>query len=210
MTDPIAADAEAKSVHKATPAEHKRVVEVLVEAFYEDPFLGWVFPDRARRRDRLHGLFAFAGKNWWFDHDVTYTTEAGAGAAVWVPPGEWLVSIPEQLRSMPAFVRALGLKDMPRALRAFNKMESEHPHEPPSFYLPVIGVHPDWQGKGVGSALLKPMLERCDREGIPAYLEATSERNLACYQRHGFVARDEIRVGDSPPLVPMWREPAAS
>jgi hypothetical protein len=34
-----------------------------------------------------------------------------------------------------------------------------------------------FDSQGIGSALMAPMLERCDREGVRAYLDATSERN---------------------------------
>lgn len=63
------------------------------------------------------------------------------------------------------------------------------------------------QGRGLGGALMRPMLERCDREGLPAYLEASSERSAALYERLGFQIIDELRVADSPPLRLMLRPP---
>ena len=91
-------------------------------------------------------------------------------------------------------------------------MEWRHAREVrgPHYYVRDIGVHPDMQGRGLGSALLTPTLERCDREGVPAYLEASSERNAALYERHGFQHLKELRVGDSPPLRLMIRPPAAA
>lgn len=64
---------------------------------------------------------------------------------------------------------------------------------------------PSW--KGLGSALMRPTLERCDREGLPAYLEASSERNAALYERLGFELIRELRVAGSPPLRLMARPP---
>jgi hypothetical protein len=52
------------------------------------------------------------------------------------------------------------------------------------------------------------LLDRADREGSPAYLEATSRRNRALYERHGFVTIGELTVADCPPLYAMWRPPA--
>jgi ribosomal protein S18 acetylase RimI-like enzyme len=81
-----------------------------------------------------------------------------------------------------------------------------HPTEP-HWYLAQIAVTPGRQGRGHGSALLRSGLERCDRDGLPAYLESSSPRNRALYERHGFDVIDEVRVADSPPIWPMLRPP---
>jgi hypothetical protein len=54
---------------------------------------------------------------------------------------------------------------------------------------------------------MRPTLDRCDREGSPAYLEATSDRSAALYERLGFSVIRELRVGGSPPLWLMLRRP---
>ena len=92
------------------------------------------------------------------------------------------------------------------AFAVIHEMGAHHPDQP-HWYLPVIGTQPDMQGQGHGSALLRPVLEICDRTGVPAYLEATTERNRALYARHGFVATAEIRAADCPPLTAMVRRP---
>jgi GNAT superfamily N-acetyltransferase len=207
--DPATAAREAESVRTATESEGPRVVEALARAFYDDPVLSWFFPDDSRRARQLEKFFALARERIWARHDLIYTTKAVAGAAVWLPPEEWRVGLLEQLRLTPSLISAIGLRDVPRALRGFNLMESRHPHEP-HYYLPVVGVDPRWQGRGIGTALLRPMLERCDREGMPAYLEATSPRNRACYERNGFRVTDEFNFPNGPPLALMWREPGGA
>lgn len=207
--DPATAAREAESARKATDSEGPPVVEALARAFYDDPVLSWFFPDDSRRRDQLKGFFALGRERIWSRHDLIYTTDSVAGAAVWLPPGEWRVGLLEQLRLTPGLISAIGLRDVPRALRGFNLMESRHPHER-HYYLPVVGVDPAWQGRGIGTALLRPMLDRCDREGMPAYLEATSPRNRACYERNGFRVRGEFNFPKGPPLALMWREPGGA
>lgn len=62
---------------------------------------------------------------------------------------------------------------------------------------------------GLGAWVLRPVLDHCDANGLPAYLEATCEHNRALYDRLGFAVREEIALGKgAPPLWPMWREPA--
>jgi ribosomal protein S18 acetylase RimI-like enzyme len=86
----------------------------------------------------------------------------------------------------------------------FEQMATCHPAEPHG-YLPLIGVDPAHQGRGLGAALLTYALERCDREHLPAYLESTNPRNISLYLRHGFQVLKTIQVGGSPPMVPMLR-----
>ena len=88
------------------------------------------------------------------------------------------------------------------------RLEAAHP-KAGHFYLAVLGVEPESQGRGLGSALMFPVLRRCDAERIPAYLEASSPRNRDLYLRHGFEVTRELRVGSgAPPIWGMWREPS--
>ncbi len=86
-------------------------------------------------------------------------------------------------------------------------IEKKHPHAP-HWYLLGLGVDPDLQGKGIGTQLMAPVLERCDREGTPAYLESSKERNVPLYERNGFRVTEEFRVPNGgPPIWMMWRDP---
>ena len=204
--DPAQAAKEGGSVRGAREDEFPRVAGVLARSFYDDPVLSWFFGDDSRRLEQLERLFGFFGSKVWFPHELTYTTEGVIGAAVWVPPEQWRVGVLDQLRMMPGFVSSVGLRDLPHALRGFNLMESKHPNDR-HYYLPLVGVEPNWQGRGIGTALLQPMLERCDREGVAAYLEATTPRNRTCYERVGFEVVEEFSFPKGPPLWPMRREP---
>ena len=69
----------------------------------------------------------------------------------------------------------------------------------------MIGVDPTHQRKGCGAALLRETLRQCDRDHVPAYLEASNPANMNLYRRHGFEVQGTIQVGSSPPLFPMLR-----
>jgi hypothetical protein len=53
------------------------------------------------------------------------------------------------------------------------------------------------------------VLERCDRDGIGAYLESSKPRNLDFYARFGFRSTGELSLPYGPKMWPMWREPNA-
>ena len=103
--------------------------------------------------------------------------------------------------------RALAevFRDFPRTFELFGLLDAHHPRER-HYYLQFLGVRPGCQGTGIGSALLRAMLDRCDLEGVPAYLEA-DERSRLLYVKHGFEATAEIGLPKGPSFWPMWRVP---
>jgi ribosomal protein S18 acetylase RimI-like enzyme len=97
----------------------------------------------------------------------------------------------------------------PDAARMATIAELSSAHRPvePCAHLQFLGVEPDLQGRGLGTSLMAPMLAACDRDGVPAHLNATSEQSRALYERNGFVVIKELRTGGAPPLWSMWRDP---
>ena len=85
-------------------------------------------------------------------------------------------------------------------------MGQYHP-QTPHWYLPFVGVEPMQQCRGLGARLLGPILERCNHERLPAYLESTNPRNVPFYESLGFRGIGMIQSGTSPKIVPMLREP---
>ena len=64
------------------------------------------------------------------------------------------------------------------------------------------------QGRGAGTQLMQPVLQKCDKEGIPAYLESSKERNVPLYERNGFkVTKEMVVPAGGPKIWLMWRDP---
>jgi ribosomal protein S18 acetylase RimI-like enzyme len=142
-----------------------------------------------------------------FPHDEVWMTADGAAAAVWLPPpGRWQLSRPQRLRLLPSLVRFFGLRTA-SVLGGLEGMEARHPQDRSHWYLFILGTEPAARGRGLGSALLAQVLARVDADGLPAYLESSSERNLALYGRHGFEIIDEVAIPGGPRIWPMWRQP---
>ncbi|HLX89194.1 MAG TPA: GNAT family N-acetyltransferase [Acidimicrobiales bacterium] len=190
----------------AAPGERKDIATSLADAFFDDPVMAWILSDDRSRRRRLAGLFSTLMKGHYLPLGTVWTTDDHAGAALWAPPGRAIIPAPTVLRHLPTLVHALGRRALV-ALRALSHVEHMHPKEP-HWYLGVLGTRQADQGKGVGSALLSPVLTRCDEEGLPAFLESSKERNIAYYRRFGFEVTSEIQLPMGGPTVwPMWRDP---
>ena len=193
------------AVQTASAVHAPRLVDALADAFYEDPVMAWLLPDSRSRAVRLRRFFAIELKAVGLSRGRVWATEDSSGAAIVTPPGEWRLPWSVQLRHARGFAAAFGAR-LPHAAALLSMMERRHPREP-HHYIAYVGVEPSRQGQGLGSALLEPTLACCDEAGLPAYLEATSPRNVTLYERLGFIATGELRLASSPPLVPMRREP---
>ena len=177
-------------------------------AFYDDPLQVWALPDASTRLDVLTRLFELMIRVVSLPLGESYTDDTRSVGALWAPPGRWVVDqeAAEELDGMAVIV-GQGLARMRRCWEAITAVHPAEPH----FYLSGLGTDPPRQGQGLGSAVLAPVLARCDAEGVPAYLESTKERNLAFYERHGFEVTGMLVVPpDGPKLWTMWRSPQPS
>lgn len=179
---------------------------MLSRAFDDDPISTYLLPSERRRPPGLRAFFRVQIRNDYLNFGGVYTTDDRAGAAVWAPPGK------PMLKGLRGFVSVLPVAPhvvgatLLRSLRFLSRLETMHPKEP-HWYLATLGTEPARQGHGIGSALLEPILAKCDTEGTRAYLESSKERNIPFYRRHGFEVTDEVHFGDSPPIWTMWRDP---
>jgi GNAT superfamily N-acetyltransferase len=194
-----------RSPRPATPADVERLSVALAAAFEDDPVFGWLIPDENKRLRRLARFFKLELQHIVLPNGQAWTFDETIGASLELPTDSWRMPIGTQLAHGPTFARVFGAR-LPHAMALITLMERRHIREP-HYYIPYVGVTAAWQGRGLGTLLLTPTLDRCDTEGLPGYLEATSERNAALYERLGFVTKSELRLGSSPPLW-LMRRPA--
>lgn len=180
----------------------------MARAFDADPMFRWIFPAAAARSAalrRLNRVQLEFGTRWG---RVTASADVKAVSA-WLPPGPGL-TVSRMLRcGMLGVPFRIGLKPFTTFMAAVDVMDRIHKARmtEPHWYLMVIGVDPELQGRGVGSALVRDGLVEVDRLGHPCYLETSEPRNVAFYERHGFVVLEEAPLGvGGPPAWAMRRD----
>lgn len=183
-----------------------RAAAVLARAFHDDPVFAHLVPSGAPGREgRLAALFAAQARTA-AHHGRVLVSEGGEAAALWLAPGRWKATPSVLLRETVPAVRALRGRTI-QGLRVQVALERVHPAEP-HWYLHALGTDPAHQGRGHGSALLATVLDRCDDEGVPAYLESSKHGNIPFYERHGFRVTSEVALpAGGPSAWPMWRDP---
>ena len=195
-------------VRRATKGDVTAMAAQLARTFLDDPVTSHIFRNEARREAGLRAFFGTQMRADYLPFGGCYTTEGYSGSAIWAPAGKPMLTGLAGVMTMVSVLPYVAT-NLVTTLRLLNLVESMHPHEP-HWYLATLGTAVDAQGKGVGGAVMAPVLEHCDREGLPAYLESSKERNVPFYRRHGFEVVEEVSLpGDGPSIWTMWREPQA-
>lgn len=185
----------------ATEADLDGIVNTLAGAFEHDPLWGWAFPESCGIED------------WWrlfvssaLEYPDTWIADDFAAVAVWIPPGGDELTEVAEAAMEPMLNEKVGsrAKDV---LDLVERFDRNHPHDPPHYYLTLLGTHPDQRGKGLGMGLLARCLELIDKEGAPAYLESSNPANIHRYEKHGFAKVGEFERPDGKSIATtMWRE----
>lgn len=191
------------AVRKASAQDLDFVVRVCAEAFSSDPLMLWVFQDPSTRSEGLRRAFRSLAQSYLAPDSLVHLA-GEACVTFWRLPG--YEAAPSDNGGGPSPFSA-AVQERFRILGEL--MEMAHPRDRNHWYLNVIATLPDRQGQGLGAEALKPVLDRCDNDRIPAYLESSNPRNMTLYRRQGFddVGQPTIDLPDGPSLYPMWRDP---
>lgn len=197
--------AEMMEAHPAVCDERSQVITTLCRAFFDDRIYRWLIPDDTQRRRSAVSFYSRFVDACWL-HGGVYAAGGGAGAALWVPPGNQLVPDEQSENFGRGLLETAGdAAASARMEQLFQLLDDNHPPEA-CWYLAFMGVDPTAQGRGIGTTLLAAVLCQADRDHVPAYLEAACPENVRLYERHGFHTVRELRVADSPVLYAMWRQ----
>jgi ribosomal protein S18 acetylase RimI-like enzyme len=193
------------AVRIAGRADVREAADVLARAFHDDPMFSWVLPVEDTRNRRLRRYFVTELRHESLRHGgVEVARDSGriAGVAVWFPPGTWTGT---GVGALPGYLMAFGRR-VGACARYASVAVRAHPREQPHWYLAMIGVDPSRQGRGAGAALLRSRLERCDQDGIAAYLESSKPQNVPLYEHFGFQITGVLDLPEGAPAVTtMWR-----
>jgi len=191
---------------RAETSEFGELARMLARAFQEDPVAAWACrPDHLRPRV-LERLFF---KRLRDIHPVgeIWTDDELRCAAVWSAPDKWHTTVRQDVSYATSLLHPRLALRMPMVITGMLGAQRVHPAKPPHWYLAILGTDPSAQGHGLGSAMMGPILEECDRDRVGVYLESSKEQNLDFYARHGFRVTGERDLPRGPRLWPMWRDP---
>jgi predicted N-acetyltransferase YhbS len=190
------------TIRRATPDDAPLVAELVATAFGQLAAVAWLVPDVSARPRVMTANFRI-----FVDHAIEYghvdLVEEAPAVAVWFPRTGLLPEPADYDRRLAAACDPWT--DRFQVLDEL--MEKNHPTEP-HHHLAFLAVHPDRQGAGLGSILLRRYHDVLDATATAAYLEASSTGSRDLYLRHGYEQRKPFTLPDGTPFWPMWRPPA--
>ena len=199
----IPADAQ---VRLANAGDTRALSLVLARAFRDDPVHRWILPGEFDWALASDAFFAMVMRDM-LRHETVFTTGGCSGAALWIPPYPEPSTLFERLAMAARWYSALGRRASEIGVQ-LTRIERAHPREP-HWYLAVLGIDPRHQRRGLGSALIAPILARCDADRVSAYLESSKQSNVPFYERHGFRVLGELAIAGGPVIWRMQREARA-
>lgn len=195
-------------VTRAGRADARLMIDVLTAAFGDEPLLNWWLKQGPAKERARRGFFEHAVQGGV--HPKAEFWRAGAdAAAIWTPPGATAFDLSplRTLMVLPRLMSIAGRRGLARALELGALLTAQHPPMPHA-HLVFLGVRPDRQGQGLGSAILKRTLAEVDAQHLPAYLETATDANVRLYQRYGFDVSAELRCPPDGPVFWTMLRPA--
>jgi GNAT superfamily N-acetyltransferase len=202
-------DEEGPEVRRAEQRDVPRIAATLTIALADSRWTRWALPDdgRMQRLTRLNELDAghrgVGTGTAWVTEDVT-------AVAVWEPPPG-----AEGTAPLPADVQAALANELPYlsadrfgAVRDTAALVAEARPAEPHWWLRHLGVRPTSRRRGLGAAVLAPVLVRCDTDGVPAAAAVFSWANVRFLRGFGFeVGWTGHTADDELPLWVLVRQP---
>lgn len=203
MTPP--APSADRRVERAEPADADVLTRVIAAAFSGLAVSRWLVPDPCARTAIFRGYFRMYVEHA-LKEGIVLTTTARDAAALWIPVGpDGPGGPPEGYHDRLAAVTGPHLA---RFAALDERFDRHHPAGVPHEHLAILAVRPDRQRLGLGTAILNARHAILDRDGTPAYLEASDPGTREIYLAHGYADLGEpIRLPDGPAMYPMWRHP---
>ena len=191
------------AVEKLRANEAGTIGKIIADGFADDPVNLWTFNGTGAMRP----MFTTMAKHLYLPHGFGHKTSNAKAGTLWLPPSVSKgFGLAPSIKMAAIMARHGGPKAIQNTLKLDSFLKRKQPKEP-HYYLFAISVHPEMQGQGLGSKLMRPALDQVDTAGLPAYLESSKESNIGFYQNHGFrVIEKVVPAQGCPPLWLMWRD----
>jgi len=187
------------NVIKATRADKSRVLEILTEAFWNDPHIIWFTGNGPKKKKRIKTMMSHAFESAILRGEVYLTTDQQA-VAIWRNSENSGFTFRQLLENIK-FLAHFGLKKVKAIGALEKKLKAGYPKNEPYHYLFILGTSNKGRGKRLSSLLMNFILAESDAKGIPTYLETSNIDNIPIYNKKGFIRYGTLDVDGNDPVT---------
>ncbi len=188
-------------IEKYDPSRLEATVAMLADAFVTNPLHVSAFGPQQIEQNRL--FFRIGMQNMFTGHAFVALVDGAIRGYMHFNASPNCLPLPEQIPAVTAtMLKPLGAA-VPRIVvwfAAWCRLDPKEPHA----HLGPIGVSPEAQGQGVGTALMSRYVEHLKQERVAGYLETDRPENVQFYKKFGFVVQREQELIGTPTWY-MWK-----
>lgn len=175
---------------KATYQDKEIVIDILAASFDDNQSVNYITKQDKKRARRIRKLMAYSFEVCYLFGEV-FLTEDKKACALILYPDKKKTTLKTILLDVQLIASCIGIENIKKALARETKIKQLQP-KGPIYYLWFIGVKPEYQNEGIGSDLLKNIIEDSEKKKRPVYLETSTRKNLPWYKKFGFNIYNEL------------------
>ncbi len=175
---------------KATKNDKALVIDILSKAFDKNNSVNFVVKQDAKRMNRICALMDYSFEVCYCFGDIFLSNDKQACALILYPDKQKTTL----LLDLKLVFYCIGLSLVKKVMDRNAKIKSCYPTKEIA-YLWFIGVNPEQQGKGLGTAFLKEVIAKTNTMKRLMYLETSMLQNLPFYKKLGFEIYQELNFG---------------
>ena len=189
------------TIHKYSAERLDTTVSMLAEAFVTNPLHIAAFG--AQRIDQNRSFFRIGLRHMFTGQAFVALGDGQVRGYIHFNASPYCLPAPEEIPlAATTLLKPLGAA-IPQVIKWFARWCHLDPEEP-HVHLGPIGVAPEAQGQGIGTALMNRYIEHLKQERSAGYLETDRPENVEFYKKFGFaVQRQEQLIGTM--IWYMWR-----
>lgn len=169
---------------KAEYNEKNLIVDILTKSFESNQSVNYIVKQDEKKLKRIEALMNYSFEVCYLFGDVFLSDDNKACALV-LYPDKKKTTIKSIMLDVNLIFSCVGIENIKKTLDREAIIKKIQP-KMPMYYLWFIGVDREYQNTGIGSELLKEIIEDSKRKERPIYLETSTLKNLPWYKKFGF------------------------
>ncbi len=178
---------------KANDKDKELIIDILAKSFVTNKSVNYLIKLGKNKLSRIRYLMSYAFEVCYLSGEVLLSEDQKA-CALLIYPDSKKPTLKSVWLDIKLIFFCIGLQNIRKILKREALIKKLQPKERMT-YLWFIGVHPEYQNQGIGSALLNELITHNTLKNQPIYLETSTLKNLPWYQKLGFTIYHELDLG---------------